>query len=69
MNVYWVLDVTFREDHSRMRKDQEAENVGWLRRMVLSMLKQVAGKRSVAATRLAAGWNEEFLEQILLDLL
>ncbi|MGH9439553.1 MAG: ISAs1 family transposase [Terriglobia bacterium] len=66
---HWVLDVVFQEDGSRIRKGQEAENVGWLRRMVLSMLKQVKGKRSLAATRLAAGWNEEFLEQILLDLL
>ena len=66
---HWVLDVVFKEDGSRIRKDQEAENVGWLRRMVLSMLKQVKGKRSLTATRLAAGWNEEFLEQILLDLL
>jgi len=66
---HWVLDVVFGEDGSRVRKDQEAENVGWLRRMVLSLLKQVKGKRSVAATRLAAGWNEEFLEQILLNLL
>ena len=66
---HWVLDVVFKEDGSRIRKDQEAENVGWLRRMVLSMLKQVKGKRSLAATRLTAGWNEEFLEQILLDLL
>ncbi len=66
---HWVLDVVFGEDASRMRTEQEAENVGWLRRMVLSMLKQVKGKRSVAATRMAAGWNEEFLEQILLQLL
>ncbi len=66
---HWVLDVVFREDGSRIHKDQEAENVGWLRRMVLSLLKQVKGKRSVAATRMAAGWNEEFLEQILLNLL
>jgi predicted transposase YbfD/YdcC len=66
---HWVLDVVFGEDGSRIRKDQEAENVGRLRRMVLSMLKQVKGKRSVAAMRLAAGWNEEFLEQILLNLL
>ena len=66
---HWVLDVVFKEDGSRIRKNQEAENVGWLRRMVLSMLKQVKGKRSLTATRLTAGWNEEFLEQILLDLL
>jgi predicted transposase YbfD/YdcC len=66
---HWVLDVIFKEDGSRIRKDQGAENVGWLQRIVLSMLKQVKGKRSLAATRLTAGWNEEFLEQILLDLL
>lgn len=66
---HWVLDVVFKEDGSRIRKDQQAENVGWLRRMVLSMLKQVKGKRSLTATRLTAGWNESFLEQILLDLL
>jgi len=66
---HWVLDVVFKEDGSRIRKDWEAENVGWLRRMVLSMLKQVKGKRSLAATRLTAGWNEDFLEQILPDLL
>src|SRR5262249_19356330 len=61
---HWVLDVVFQEDGSRIRQGHEAENVGWLRRMVLSMLKQVKGKRSLAATRLAAGWNEDFLEQI-----
>jgi predicted transposase YbfD/YdcC len=66
---HWILEVVFKEDGSRIRQGHEAENVGWLRRMVLSMLKQVQGKESLAATRLAAGWNEAFLEQILLDLL
>lgn len=66
---HWLLDVVFKEDKSRIRTDQETENVGWLRRMVLSMLKQVKGKKSLTATRLAAGWNEEILEKILLDLL
>jgi predicted transposase YbfD/YdcC len=66
---HWILDVVFKEDGSRIRQGHEAENVGWLRRMVLSMLKQVQGKESLAAMRLAAGWNEAFLEQILLDLL
>jgi predicted transposase YbfD/YdcC len=66
---HWTLDVVFQEDGSRLRKGHEAENVGWLRRMVLSMLKQVKGKRSVNATRLAAGWSEDCLEQIMQDLL
>jgi predicted transposase YbfD/YdcC len=66
---HWTLDVVFQEDGSRIRKGHEAENVGWLRRMVLSMLKQVKGKRSLNATRLAAGWSEDCLEQIMHDLL
>jgi predicted transposase YbfD/YdcC len=66
---HWTLDVVFQEDASRVRKGHEAENVGWLRRMVLSMLKQVKGKRSLNATRLAAGWSEDCLEQIMQDLL
>ena len=66
---HWILDVVFQEDGNRSRCGHAAENVGWLRRMVLSLLKQVKGKQSLAATRLAAGWDEAFLEQILLDLL
>lgn len=67
--LHWVLGVVFREDGSRIRHGDGAENVGWLRRMVLSMLKQVKGKRTRNATRLAAGWNEELLEQILREIL
>ena len=67
--LHWVLDVVFKEDGSRIKHRTEAENVGWLRRMVLSMLKQVKGKRSLNATRLAAGWNEGLLEQILREIL
>src|SRR5690349_17864758 len=54
---------------SRIKHRDGAENVGWLRRMVLSMLKQVKGKRTLNAARLAAGWNEELLEQILREML
>ena len=37
--LHWVLDVEFREDHSRIRSRRAAENFGLLRRMALSMLK------------------------------
>jgi predicted transposase YbfD/YdcC len=67
--LHWVLDVVFQEDANHTRHREAAENVGWLRRMVLSMLKQVKGKPSLNGTRLAAGWNEELLEQILQDFL
>lgn len=39
-NLHWSLDVTFREDASRIRKGHAPENVGWLRRFALSLLKR-----------------------------
>lgn len=65
-NCHWVLDVSFAEDQSRIRKDHGAENFSWLRRMALSLLKRVKGvKGGVRCRRLKAGWDTTFLEQVL----
>jgi predicted transposase YbfD/YdcC len=37
--LHWVLDVVFREDHSRSRPEHGAENLAWLRRMAVSLLR------------------------------
>jgi predicted transposase YbfD/YdcC len=64
--LHWVLDVVFKEDGSRIRHgDAGAENIGWLRRMVLSMLKQIKTRKSLNGMRLSAGWSEEAMEDIL----
>lgn len=39
--LHWSLDMTFREDHSRVRKDHEAENLSRIRRLVLNVLQQL----------------------------
>jgi predicted transposase YbfD/YdcC len=65
-NLHWQLDVSFREDESRVRKDHAPENLGLLRRMALSLLKRVKGiKGGIHAKRLQAGWDETVLEDIL----
>ena len=66
-SLHWVLDVVFDEDGSRVRKDHGPENFGLLRRLAVSMLKAEPSKRSIQVKRLTAGWNNDFLEQILLD--
>src|SRR5436305_3429902 len=63
--VHWVLDVVFREDASRVRAGHAAENLGWLRRVALALLKQDDGKDSIKCKRLKAGWNNDFLEKLL----
>lgn len=62
---HWCLDVTYREDESRMRDDNLRENFAWLRRFTLSLLKQNSGKETVAMTRRACGWDDEIMIKIL----
>jgi predicted transposase YbfD/YdcC len=62
---HWSLDVTFREDESRIRAPQIRENVAWLNRLSLSLLKQHPGKDSIAMKRRACGWSDDFLLQVL----
>ena len=65
-SLHWVLDVTFAEDASRIRKDNSPEIAGIFRRLALSVLQQDTSlKSSIRGKRLQAGWNEEILEGIL----
>jgi len=61
---HWSLDVTFREDESRIRGPQTRENFAWLNRFSLSLLKQHPGKDSIAMKRRACGWSDDFLLQV-----
>lgn len=63
--LHWCLDVTFREDESRLRDRHAANNLAWLKRFALSLLKQIDDKESVAMRRRMAGWNPEYLSQVL----
>lgn len=63
---HWSLDMTFREDESRTRDRHVAENLAWLRRFTLSLLKQHPSKKhSLVMKRRMAGWNPAFLAEIL----
>jgi len=61
---HWSLDMTFREDESRIREPQTRQNFAWLNRFSLSLLKQHPGKDSIAMKRRACGWSDEFLLQV-----
>ncbi len=63
--LHWCLDMTYREDESRVRNRNFAQNLSWLRRLTLSLIKQHPGKESNVMKRRMAGWSVDFLMQIL----
>ena len=62
---HWCLDVTYREDESRIRDARMRENFAWLNRFTLSLLKQHPRKDSVAMKRRSCGWDFNFMTEVL----
>jgi predicted transposase YbfD/YdcC len=64
--VHWVLDIAFREDDCRVRQGEAAQNFAVLRQVALNLLRQEqTAKVGVKAKRLKAGWDEQYLRQVL----
>jgi predicted transposase YbfD/YdcC len=63
--LHWCLDMAYREDESRVRNRNFSENLSWLRRLTLSLIKQHPGKQSNIMKRRMAGWSVDFLMQLL----
>ncbi len=62
----WTLDVAFREDESRLRAENAAENFAVVRHVALNLLRSVKGSKvGIKGRRLEAGWSEEFLMKVL----
>jgi predicted transposase YbfD/YdcC len=67
--LHWQLDVTFREDDSRIRERNAAQNFALLRRVALGLLRNHPGKGSVATKRFSAALDEKFLEDVIQDVI
>ncbi len=65
-SLHWVLDIAFREDECRIRKDHAPANFATLRHMALNLLrKENSKRRSIKTKRLRAGWDMNYLGKIL----
>jgi predicted transposase YbfD/YdcC len=64
--LHWTLDVTFREDQSRLRAGHGAENFAVLRHIALNLLRQESSPKSMPRKRLACALNPDYLLKVLL---
>ena len=66
-SLHWSLDVTFREDQSRVRKDHGPQNMATLRQISHNLLKRETSlKVGIQGKRLQAGWREDYLLKVIL---
>ncbi|CBS89728.1 ISAs1-like element ISAli14 family transposase [Azospirillum lipoferum] len=63
--LHWVLDVTFREDQSRLRKGHGARNMAVVRHFAINAVRVGKGKHSIKSTRKLAGWDPNVLANLL----
>ena len=57
--------MTYREDESRIREEGLRENIAWLNRFTLSLLKQHPDRTSMAMKRRSCGWDDNYLLQVV----
>ena len=64
-SMHWVLDVNFREDDSRTRERTLGNNLSWLRRFAVSLLKRHPINDSLRGKMIRCMMNTEFLTEVL----
>ncbi|WP_308430853.1 ISAs1 family transposase [Allgaiera indica] len=63
--LHWQLDVSFREDAARNRKDNGPGNIAVLRRRALDVVRRDPSKMSLSMKLKRAGWDDKFLRQLI----
>lgn len=66
--LHWVLDVVFGEDDSRKRAGHAGANLAMIRKVAVALLRRAPGKGSSVTKRLKAGWDDQYMLQVLLGI-
>jgi len=64
-SLHWVLDVTFAEDLSRLRKGHGAANMAVVRHFAINLVRGANDRHSLKTRRKLAGWSEDYLAALL----
>jgi len=64
-SMHWVLDMTFREDESRIRKGKGPLAFNVMRKMAMTLFKQDAGKSASMAAKKMVGLDDKYRSTLL----
>jgi predicted transposase YbfD/YdcC len=64
-SLHWVMDMVFRDDECRVRKDHAPANFVTLRHMAHNLIRRAPGKDSLRMKRKVAAWDDEFLVSLV----
>ena len=64
--LHWVLDVTFDEDQSRLRKGFGARNMAVVRHFAINLVRSATDKKSIKLRRKLAAWKPDYLCQLIM---
>ncbi len=63
--LHWALDVVYGEDDSRVRAGHAGANLGMIRRVAVALSRRAPGKGSGVTKRKKAGWDDDYLLEVL----
>ena len=63
--LHWVLDVVFHDDLARLRIGHGPENMAVVKHMAMNILRQAKPTTSLKNRRKLAGWNLDYLDDLI----
>ena len=63
--LHWVMDMVFRDDECRIRKDHAPANFATVKHMASNILRRAPGKDSLRVKRKIAAWDDDFLASLI----
>lgn len=63
--LHWVMDMVFRDDECRIRKNHAPANFTTVKHMASNLLRRAPGKDSLRVKRRVAAWDDDFLASLI----
>ena len=64
-SLHWVMDMVFRDDECRVRKDHAPANFTTIKHMASNLMRNATAKGSMRLKRKAAAWDDDFLASLV----